>query len=89
MEGVPVQYYILFICPCHTHLNYEITTGMFAISWSIYGMTHMKRLQGCGCGSGRQGIGRDWSGVVELFGPCLFMWLGVCSVSDSSSSLFN
>jgi len=32
---------------------------------------------------------KDWSGVVELFGPCLFMWRSVCSVSDSSSRLFN
>lgn len=63
-------YTILFICRDHTHLNYETATGMFAISWSIYDMTHMGQRKDVAKAPARR---KDWSGVVRLFGQYLFM----------------
>lgn len=68
--GNTAQHYILFICRDHTHLNYEITTGIFAISWSIYDMTHMRQRKDVAKAPARR---KDCSGVVGLFGQYLFM----------------
>jgi len=51
---------------------------MFAISWSIYDMTHMKRLLGCGCGcgNGRRRIGQVWSSCLGH----VYLCDGVCAL---------